>query len=200
MIAATRRWLRRNRNGVAIGVGIMGASYFAVRYVVQKLSEAREAMSSDRISREKYAPWSFILSTHRLTYTSLRRRFEQNQTDCTFTVLALLPTATENVLEALPVEDLTRELQLKKAKRLGKGLGDVAVSDLSSGAPSTNEDDGRSFVSFQSENYVHASQLSQGGENGEDVQPKSKRTKAQIWNEVKIQCKLQCLPHIADLC
>ena len=53
MIGATRRWLRRNRRGLAIGAGVVGAGYLAGQYVLSKISEARERMSSDRIAREK---------------------------------------------------------------------------------------------------------------------------------------------------
>lgn len=54
MIAATRRWLRRNRNTLAIGAGVVGAGYLAGQYLISKITEARERMSSERISREKY--------------------------------------------------------------------------------------------------------------------------------------------------
>jgi len=114
---------------------------------------------------------------------SLRRRFEQNQTDCTYTVLALLPTATEHIVEALPVEDLTKELQKKRAERLARlSAGEATSSDMSSVSPSLPEDD-RS--SFQSEGYVHTSQMA---ESVDDGQPKVKRNKTQLWNEVKITC------------
>lgn len=53
MIAATRRWFRRNRKGLAIGAGVIGAGYLVGQYVLNKISEARERMSSDRIAREK---------------------------------------------------------------------------------------------------------------------------------------------------
>src|SRR6476620_1276334 len=90
------------------------------------------------------------------TCSSLRRRFEQNQTDCTYTVLALLPTATENIIEALPVEELTKELQRKRAERLARlNAGEATGSDLSSISPSLPEED----RSFQSESFVHTSQL-----------------------------------------
>ncbi len=119
--------------------------------------------------------------------SSLRRRFEQNQTDCTYTVLALLPTATENIIEALPVEELTKELQKKRAERLARlNAGDAAGSDMTSVAPSVTEDDRKSLSSFQSEGYLHTSQL------GESVIPEAqappKRNKTQLWNEVKITC------------
>ncbi|OJD14896.1 hypothetical protein AJ78_04812 [Emergomyces pasteurianus Ep9510] len=168
MIGASRRWLRRHRNGIAIGVGVVGAGYLAAQYVLSKISEARERMSSERIARE-----------------NLRRRFEQNQTDCTFTVLALLPTATENILEALPVEELTNELQQKKAERLAKlNAGEITGSEMSSsGAPSATEDDGRSLSSFRSEGYVHTSQTAESS-SGADT-PKLK-SRTQLWNDLKI--------------
>ena len=54
MISASRRWLRRNRTPLAIGFGVIGAGYVATQYVLGKISDARERMSSDRIAREKY--------------------------------------------------------------------------------------------------------------------------------------------------
>ncbi|KAK2798864.1 peroxin [Onygenales sp. PD_10] len=167
MIGATRRWFRRHRNGLAIGVGVVGAGYLAGQYVLSKISEARERMSSERIARE-----------------NLKRRFEQNQTDCTFTILALLPTATENILEALPVEQLTNELQQKKAERLAKLGGEVTGSEISSGTtPSATEDDGRSLSSIRSEGYVHASQVAESPAAAEGQKP---RSRTQLWNDLKI--------------
>ncbi|KAI9762339.1 MAG: hypothetical protein M4579_000488 [Chaenotheca gracillima] len=170
MIRATRNWFRRNRTSFAVGFGVLGAGYLATQYVLSKLAEARESMSSDRIARE-----------------NLRRRFEQNQEDCTFTVLALLPTATENVLEAIPVESITHELQQKQADRLARSSGSTegTSSELSSVSPSLLDDDGRSFRSSQSEGYVHASQMadSNAGEGKPTRPPKSKM---QLWNDLKI--------------
>lgn len=54
MIAATRRWFRRNRTNLAIGAGVIGAGYVAGQYVLGKISEARQRMSEDRIAKEKY--------------------------------------------------------------------------------------------------------------------------------------------------
>lgn len=126
---------------------------------------------------------------------SLRRRFEQNQTDCTYTVLALLPTATENIIEALPVEELTKELQKKRAERLARlNPGEGSGSDMTSVSPSVNNDDRNSLSSFQSEGYVHASQVESGDAEGE---PRVKLNKTQLWNEVKITCML--VPAILSL-
>lgn len=107
-------------------------------------------------------------------------------------MIALLPTATENVIEALPVEDLTKELQKKRAERLARiNAGEAAGSDMSSVSPSLPEDDRKSFASFQSEGYVHASQTQFN--EAEDGQSRPKRNKTQLWNEVKITCELHDL-------
>jgi peroxin-3 len=53
MISATRKWLKRNKTPVAIGLGVVGAGYVATQYVLGKISDARQRMSSDRIAREK---------------------------------------------------------------------------------------------------------------------------------------------------
>ncbi|KAL4883282.1 Peroxin-3-domain-containing protein [Aspergillus karnatakaensis] len=169
MISATRSWFRRNRKTLAIGTGVIGVGYLAGQYVISKISEARERMSSDRIARE-----------------NLRRRFEQNQTDCTYTVLALLPTAAEDILEALPVEELTKELQRKRAERLARlnaGEGTATGSDMSSVAPSLSEDDRKSL---SGESFIRTSQLGDSAIAGDDALPQPKRNKTQLWNEVKI--------------
>ncbi|KAL4980228.1 Peroxin-3 [Aspergillus desertorum] len=167
MISATRRWFRRNRKTLTIGTGVIGVGYFAGQYVLGKISEARERMSSDRIARE-----------------NLRRRFEQNQTDCTYTVLALLPTAAEDILEALPVEELTKELQKKRAERLARlnaREGTMTGSDMSSVAPSLPEDDRKSV---STESLLRTIQLGDSTVDEDASQPK--RNKTQLWNEVKI--------------
>lgn len=68
MLVSARRWLRNNRTPLAIGVGVIGAGYVATQYVITKLNDARERMSSDRIAKEKYVtprvpPASAISST-----------------------------------------------------------------------------------------------------------------------------------------
>ncbi|KAI9746506.1 MAG: peroxin [Claussenomyces sp. TS43310] len=176
MISATRRWFRRNRAPIAIGIGVLGAGYVATQYVLGKISDARERMSSDRIARE-----------------NLRRRFEQNQEDCTFTVLALLPTATDNILSELETERITFELQQQKAAKLAKN-GEGHPSELGSGPPSVTDEDGKSIMSIQSESGVHASQVElpsatisgDGPHEGGQQSQRARRSKLQLWNDLKI--------------
>ncbi|KAL9610321.1 MAG: hypothetical protein Q9167_004952 [Letrouitia subvulpina] len=161
-----RKWFQRNRTNIAVGTGILSAGYVAGRYVLSKVTETRQRMSEDRIARE-----------------NLRRRFEQNQEDCTITVLALLPTATENILAALPVESITQDLQQKRAERLGRDTG-TRDGDQSSSAI---EDDSKSLASLQSQSYVKAGERDTPSANNADRESqKPQKSRAQLWNELKI--------------
>ena len=108
-------------------------------------------------------------------------------------MLELLPTVADNIIEALPSEKITRQLQQKKAERLGKTVGTSEIVPLepSSGTPSVADEDGRSLSSLQSESYVHTSQIgaSSSGNNKSGL-PSSK---AQLWNDLKISC--ECYEH-----
>lgn len=128
---------------------------------------------------------------------SLRRRFEQNQEDCTFTVLAILPTAVDNIFEALPVEQLLEELQQQRAERLSKSVGpsEVSTADLPSAPPSTidNGDD----KSMASESFVHTSQMAESTAESEPPKAQAspqrpRKNKAQLWNQMKIDCRSSC--------
>lgn len=53
MFSAARQWFRRNRTPIAVGVSVVGAGYFVTQYVLGKISDARERISSERIAKEK---------------------------------------------------------------------------------------------------------------------------------------------------
>ncbi|RMY72986.1 hypothetical protein D0864_10306 [Hortaea werneckii] len=180
MIAATRRWIRRNRTNLAIGAGVIGAGYLAGQYVLGKIQEARQRMTEERISKE-----------------NLRRRFEQNQEDCTYTVLALLPTIREEILEILPVEQITEELQRERQERLKRiGASDAASSELPSVPPSVGDEDGKSI---SSSSYVHASQVTGSTADGAASPSRPKKSKAQLWQEMKINAITRALTLIYTL-
>ncbi|KAI1772523.1 Peroxin-3 [Hypoxylon cercidicola] len=178
MISATRRWFRRNRTPIAIGVGVIGAGYLATQYVLSKINDARERMSSDRIAKE-----------------NLRRRFEQNQEDCTFTVLALLPTATTNILDTMDTEKITLEIQKMKGNTKSlRGSGESSATPPSIADTTMTEEEGKSIASLQSESGVHASQMTLpsvsnvgegASESGQPVQ-RSRKTKRQLWDDLTI--------------
>ncbi|KAK1965370.1 peroxin-3 [Colletotrichum sublineola] len=182
MLEATRQWFRRHRTPLAIGVGVVGAGYIVTQYVLGKVNDARERMGSDRIAKE-----------------NLRRRFEQNQEDCTFTVLALLPSATTSILEAMNTENITYEIQKMKGQTKNLKAGE-STSPPSIADTTMTEDDGRSMISssVQSESGVHASIVTvpaegaegsasqDGGSTAAAAAQKNKKSKRQLWDDLTI--------------
>ncbi|KAI0540818.1 Peroxin-3 family protein [Xylaria digitata] len=177
MLSTTRRWFRRNRTPLAIGVGIVGAGYLATQYVLSKINDARERMSSDRIAKE-----------------NLRRRFEQNQEDCTFTVLALLPAATTNILETMNTENITLEIQQMKGAARSVRSGESSVAPPSIADTTLTEEEGKSIASLQSESGVHASQMTlpsisstgDAAQDGGQALQRARKTKRQLWDDLTI--------------
>ncbi|KAI5208566.1 hypothetical protein E4T39_01371 [Aureobasidium subglaciale] len=162
-----QRTMKRNRTRFAVGAGTLGLVYLAGQYAWSKWLEARQRMADERMSKD-----------------NLRRRFEQNQEDCTYTVLALLPTIREEIISTLPVEDITNELQRQRSEKLSRSAGqsEAASSDFPS-APASTIDDSASMSSFQTGSYIHASQMVES-QDGKSLL--KKKTKAQLWNDMKI--------------
>jgi peroxin-3 len=111
-------------------------------------------------------------------------------------VLALLPTATDNILAELETERITFELQQQKAAKLARGA-DAHPSELGSNPPSVTDDDGRSIISMHSESGMHISQLGiptatsagTGTQDGGLQAQKARKSKLQLWNDLKISCE-----------
>lgn len=113
---------------------------------------------------------------------SLRRRFEQNQEDCTFTVLALLPTATSNVITALNTEQITYEIQqIKSSARSLKGIQTTSPPSIAD--TTLTEDDSKSTISVPVEVGLP---LSADGPQGELAPPRPRKTKRQLWDDLTI--------------
>lgn len=135
---------------------------------------------------------------------SLRRRFEQNQEDCTYTVLALLPTLHDDIVGALPVEEITEELQQERRERLQRlGQSEAASSEYPSAPSSAIDDDGKSLASLQSSSYIHASQVTHSTldvPGGAASSSKPKRSKGQLWQDMKIQSITRALSLLYTMC
>lgn len=93
-------------------------------------------------------------------------------------MLALLPTLNENVFEKLPCEQLSNELTARRAERLARASGEGA-----SESSSLRDGDTISMSSFQTGSFVHTSQMMTPTSPDRSA---PKRTRAQIWNELKI--------------
>lgn len=80
--------------------------------------------------------------------SSLRRRFQQTQEDVSYTILALIPTLSEQILDQMNVETLTQELQnISKARNAARKQVQPNPSSLASSIVDlVHEQDTRSDV------------------------------------------------------
>lgn len=112
-------------------------------------------------------------------------------------MLALLPTATQHILETMDTEKITYEIQtLKVAKNAATGAPPPSIAETN-----LTDEDGKSLASMHSESGVHASQIAvppaavtveaEAQDGGAQAQQKTKKTKRQLWNDLTISCKLQ---------
>lgn len=75
--------------------------------------------------------------------------------------------------------------------------GDFPVPELGSAPPSATDDDGRSSMSLQSESGIHASQVGvpsvaasgEGPQDGGQQVHRTRKSKLQLWNDLKISCE-----------
>lgn len=171
MISAISGFLNRHKRKFLVTAGIVASGYFAVDYLKTKFFELQDTLASDRAAKE-----------------NLRRRFEQNQQDASFTIMALLPGLAADILEKYPVEKITKELQAKRGERISvrSPLSDTGVSDISNltGLTEANSDLNNTQEITESTISIRETEASTL-----QVNIKPKKTKSQLWQDLKIQCK-----------
>ncbi|KAG2139109.1 Peroxin-3-domain-containing protein [Suillus bovinus] len=94
MFDAARKYVYNRRRGLFETSVVLCGAYAVSRYVNERLEEVKEKVVRERTARE-----------------ALRRRFQSTHDDACFTIMALIPTLAEQILEEMDVESLTNELQ-----------------------------------------------------------------------------------------
>ncbi|CAO3704104.1 unnamed protein product [Rhizopus stolonifer] len=94
MFTSVKDYIKRHRKGIFIISTLASGSYLASNYVVSKLKDVQEKATAERLATE-----------------NLKRRFQKNQNDCVFTVLSLLPTLEEQILNEFDIEANWEKLQ-----------------------------------------------------------------------------------------
>ncbi|KAJ2835484.1 peroxin [Coemansia erecta] len=135
---------RRHQRKFVIGAGIVGGLYYSGKLLTQRLFEMQNASSKERSAKE-----------------NIRRRFDQNQRDCMFTIMSLLPELSEQVLREVDVERLIAELRA-----------------INKPAP-VEERDERDDSATESAESVNGTPL--------QLHEATKRTKVEIWEDIKLQ-------------
>ncbi|KAI8053261.1 Peroxin-3 [Syncephalis plumigaleata] len=96
---------KRHQRGLLITAGIAGSVYATTRFIRNKLTDFQRN-SSQEMARQ----------------ADLKRRFEQNQTDCLFTVMALLPALVEQLDNELDVNGITMRLRQGRQQSVSQSM------------------------------------------------------------------------------
>jgi len=102
--------------------GVAGSLYLVTKYFLDRLQEMREAMRQEKLAKE-----------------NLKKRFLQNQQDCIFTILALLPGLGAQIMEEMDVEGITQVLQGRSRQRGSPSREPSDSSNISIPPPSQND-------------------------------------------------------------
>lgn len=169
MISAISGFLNRHKRKFIVAAGVVASGYLAVDYLKTKFFELQDRLATERAAKE-----------------NLRRRFEQNQQDATFTIMALLPGLSQDVLEKYQVENITKELQAKRTERVVRGpLSDAGVSDISN---LTGPTEATSGENGGGDELTESGISIRGTESSTlEVNVKPKKSKTQLWQDLKIQ-------------
>ncbi|KAF8624723.1 hypothetical protein AX17_007054 [Amanita inopinata Kibby_2008] len=100
MLQSVKTYVYDRRKGLSQTAGFVGGIYLVRRYVNDRLEELKVKMEQERLARE-----------------NLRRRFQTAQDDVSYTVLALLPTLADQIMQGMDVESVTQELQSRSKAR-----------------------------------------------------------------------------------
>lgn len=127
MLDSAKKYVYNHRKGLSTAAGFVGGLYLTKTYITERLEEVRHKIEQERSSRD-----------------CLKRRFRQTQEDVSYTVLAMLPTLAEQVLEEMDVEYLTKELQNRSKARNSRQLQQRPPSSLASSIEMVHEHETRS--------------------------------------------------------
>lgn len=110
-------------------------------------------------------------------------------------MLALLPTATTAMLEAMNTESITYDIQQMKSAKTSRSGASESTSPPSIADTSLTEEEGKSMASAHSDSGIHASQIATpspfaaAGDSGQQdgaVAQKPSKSKRQLWDDLTI--------------
>ncbi|KAJ1971231.1 peroxin [Dimargaris xerosporica] len=156
MFQSVTGFFKRHRTALVVSAGVVGGIYWVGQYAKRKIVEMQTSMAKERMLQE-----------------NLRRRFEQNQQDCTFTVMSLLPALCEPILDTMNVERLVQTL--KEYRKPGASTHSPAQSTDSS-------DHARSPSAGSTRSHSPASH--DGGPAADLIHPT--KSKVELWEEIKL--------------
>ncbi|KAF8480273.1 Peroxin-3, partial [Russula ochroleuca] len=94
MLNSVSNYLYERRGGFVRSAGVVGGLYLVGEYAAARVADMRDSVLEKRVARQ-----------------NMRKRFQQNRQDISFTIMTYLPLLSKHILDEMDVEALTAELQ-----------------------------------------------------------------------------------------
>ncbi|KAJ2853026.1 peroxin [Coemansia erecta] len=188
MLDSAWGFVKRHQRKLMITAGVAGGLYYSGKLLLERITEMQAASAKERAAKD-----------------NIRIRFDQNQRDCLFTIMSLLPELSEQVLHEVDVEKLITELRAihvpqksaagsqticEKTQNIEahEDRNDVwseqgeqtSMQTKESGSGAEEEKD----ASNASGTVIEANDNAQQAAQAKNV---TRRTKLEIWEDIKIQ-------------
>lgn len=192
MLESVKGYIYERRDGLTTAVTFVGGFYLAKHYIQDRLGEVKVKLEQERAAQDRY---DIHIYTYSKAYnpipSSLRRRFQQTQEDVSYTISALIPTLSEQVLDQMNIEALTQELQNRsKARNAARRQLQAEPSSLASSVVDlVHEQDTRSDVE---------SAASHTSTSFDEVNPSSSMLHSALQSWVESSGSRSPAPSIAD--
>jgi peroxin-3 len=109
MLNSVSNYLYERRGGFVRSAGVVGGLYLVGEYAAARVADMRDSVLEKRVARQ-----------------NMRKRFQQNRQDISFTIMTYLPLLSKHILDEMDVEALTAELQslsrAAKASRIPRAV------------------------------------------------------------------------------
>lgn len=191
MWASLFQFYRRHKRRIFLAVGTLTTGYFIFNYI-----------NSKRIQ--------FIEYQQHLIRQKIKKKYQQTQQDCLFTIIALLPTLSGAIYKLMPVENITKQLLSKRnnnnkskqsvsnasSSKNNNGNNNLTLSEFASESAGSDTTNINSVINDNNNNNKDINDQDNNdnnninNNNNETTSPTTTSdpvTKSQLWNELKIK-------------
>lgn len=112
MLTSVTNYFRERRDSIQRNAYVVGGAYLAWKHMAGRIKELRDVQLIQKFAEDgcvAYNQTIFMSKAQRVP--SINRRFTRNESDINFTIMKLLPTLNEQILNGMNVEAITSELQ-----------------------------------------------------------------------------------------
>ncbi|OBZ82476.1 Peroxisomal biogenesis factor 3 [Choanephora cucurbitarum] len=201
ILTSAKDYIKRHRRGILVTATIAAGGYFTGKYAAGKIRDLQDKAAAERLAKE---------NGKNSTWYSLKRRFQQNQNDCVFTVLSLLPTLGDQILKEWDIERGWAKLQesrklekieakLRKEREMAASLQQQQELTEQSTEPLAEENDTKTPVDSSVSSLATSLTIEPEEDRPLPDGILNKKEKHALWEEIKTKSFTRSLTSIYSI-